>query len=225
MLLPTRHFRASTPLEYFGCEYSCFALASNSTVPANTEDVIKRMARIPNSKWPLEGLKALGRCASATGRDLGNWLSRTAASLFRSRKKNGLYLLYTEHAGKTGLRNIQAALDPRFPGYTIDLKALGRYKGQSENSAIIHVLTHDRDAVRNAAAEICEKNKQQTVLCLELPVTFAEFVTAKAKSNRSRVKRAGATRSSKTRTPCTSRKRAFAGLLSGARFAAGRNRS
>jgi hypothetical protein len=136
-----------------------------------------------------------------------------------------LYLLYTEHTGKTGLRNIQAALDPRFPGYTIDLKALGRYKGQSENSAIIHVLTHDRDAVRNAAAEICEKNKQQTVLCLELPVTFAEFVTAKAKSDRSRVKRAGATRSRKTRTPCTSRKRAFAGLLSGARFAAGRNRS
>jgi hypothetical protein len=175
-----------------------------------------------NSTSPLTQLKALGRSVFALGRNLCNWVSRTASSLLVSRKKNGLYLLYTEHTGKTGLRNIQAALDTRFPGYTIDLKAIGRYEGQSENSAIIHVLTHDKDAVRNAAAEICEKNKQQTVLCIELPEAFAEFVTAKAKSNGSRVKRAGATRSRKTRT---SRKRAFAGLLSGARFAAGRNRS
>jgi hypothetical protein len=223
MPIPTRYFRASTSLEYSGCEYSCFALASNSTVQ-QIEGLNRRMARIPNSKWPLEGLKALGRCASASGRELCNWLSRTASSLLLSRKKNGLYLLYTEHTGKAGLRNIQAALDTRFPGYTIDLKALGRYEGQSENSAIIHVLTHDKDAVRNAAAEICEKNKQQSVLCIEVPVTFAELVTAKAKSNRSQVKRAGATRSRKTRTARTSRKRAFAGLLSASRFAAGRNR-
>jgi hypothetical protein len=178
-----------------------------------------------NSTSPLTQLKALGRSVSALGRNLCNWVSRKASSLLVSRKKNGLYLLYTEHTGKTGLRNIQAALDPRFPGYTIDLKALGRYQGQSENSAIIHVLTHDKEAVKNAAAEICEKNEQKTVLCIELPMTFAEFVTAKAKSNRSRVKRAGATRSRKTRTARTSRKRAFAGPLNGARFAAGRTRS
>lgn len=65
-----------------------------------------------------------------------------------------MYLLYTEYSGKTGLRNIQTALDSRFPGYTIDLKALSRYEGHSENSAIIHVLTHDKDAVRNAAAHL-----------------------------------------------------------------------
>jgi hypothetical protein len=177
-----------------------------------------------NSTSPLTQVKALGRSVSALGQNLCNWVSHTASSSLVSRKKNGLFLLYTEHTGETGLQNIQAALDPRFPGYTIDLKALGRYEGESENSAIIHVLTHDKDAVRNAAAEICEKNKQQTVLCIEVPVTFAEFVTAKAKSNRSQLKRAGAPRSRKTRTARTSRKRVSAGLLSGSRFAAGRNR-
>jgi len=177
-----------------------------------------------NSTSPLTQLKALGRSVSALGRNLCNWVSHTASSLLVSRKKNGLYLLYTEHTGKTGLRNIQAALDPRFPGYTIDLKALGRYQGQSENSAIIHVLTHDKEAVRNAAAEICEKNKQKTVLCIKLPVIFAEFVTAKPKIKRVRMRRAGTTRSRRTHLARTRRKRAFAGLLSGARFAAGRNR-
>jgi hypothetical protein len=178
-----------------------------------------------NSTSLLTQLKALGRCVSAVGRNLCNQVLRTASSVMVSRKRNRLYFLYTEHTGKTGLRNIQAALDPRFLGYTIDLKALGRYEGQSENSAIIHVLTHDRDAVRNAAAEICEKNKQQTVLCIELPITLAEFVTAKAKSNSNRTKRPGTTRSRKTRTARTSRRRAFAAPLKRAPFAAGRNRS
>jgi len=178
-----------------------------------------------NSTSPLTQLKALARPACAVGRHLRGWISRTALSLLVSRKKNGLYLLYTEHTGKTGLRNIQAALDPRFPGYTIDLKARGRYEGQSENSVIIHLLTHDKDAVRNAAAEICEKNKQKTVLCIQLPVTYAEFVTAKPKIKRVRMRRAGTTRSRRTHLARTNRKRAFEGLPSGTRFAAGRIRS
>jgi hypothetical protein len=178
-----------------------------------------------NSTSPLTQLKALGRCVSALGRNLCNGVTCTASSLLAGRKKNGLYLLYTEDTGGTGLRNIQAALDPRFPGYTIELKALGRYEGQSENSVIIHVLTHDKDAVRNAAAEIGEKNKQKTVLCIELPVTYAEFVTAKPKNKRGRVKRPGTTRSRGTHLARTNRKRAFEGLRSGARFATGRNRS
>ena len=178
-----------------------------------------------NSTSPLTQLKALGRCLSAVGRNLCNWVSRTASSLLVSRKKNGLYLLYTEHTGKTGLRNIQAALDPRFPGYTIDLKALGRYEGQSENSVIIHILTHDKEAVRNAAAEICEKNKQKSVLSIELQVKFAEFVTAKTKVKRVRTKRAGTTRSRRTHSARTNRKQALAGFPNGARFAAGRTRS
>jgi hypothetical protein len=178
-----------------------------------------------NSTSPLTQLKALGRSVAAFGQSLCNWVSRTASSSLVIRKKNGLFLLYTEHTGKTGLQNIQAALDPRFPGYTIDLKALGRYEGQSENSAIIHVLTHDKDAVRNAAAEICEKNKQKTVLCIEVPVTFAEFVTAKHQSKNGRVKRAGTTRSRRTHLVPTNQKRVLAGLLSVAPFAAGRTRS
>jgi hypothetical protein len=178
-----------------------------------------------NSTSPLTQLKALGRYVSAVGRNLCNRVLRTASSLMVSRKKNSLYLLYTEHTGKNGLRNIQAALDPRFSGYTIDLKALGRYEGQSENSTIIHLLTRDKEAVRNAAAEICEKNKQQTVLCIELPTTFAEFVSAKPENKRGRVKRAGTTRSRRTRLARTNWKRAFEGLRNGARFPTGRNRS
>jgi len=178
-----------------------------------------------NSTSPLTQLKALGRSVSAFGQNLCNWVSHIASSSLVSRKKNGLFLMYTEHTGKTGLQNIQAALDPRFPGYTIELKARGRYEGQSENSVIIHLLTHDKEAVRNAAAEICEKNKQKTVLCIELPVTYAEFVTAKPKNKRGRVKRAGTTRSRGAHLARTNRKRAFEGLRSGARFATGRNRS
>lgn len=167
------------------------------------------MARTTNSKWSLEGLKALGRCVSASGWNLCNWLWRTASSLLLSRKKDGLYLLYTEDTGKTGLRNVKAALDQRFPGYTLDLKALGRYKRTSENSVIAHVLTHDRRAVRKAAAEICELNDQESVLCVELPVTWAKFVTRESKPKKKglRMKRAGMARSRRTRWARTGRKR------------------
>jgi hypothetical protein len=164
-----------------------------------------------NSTSPLTQLKALGRCVSAVGRNLCNWLSRTASSLLasRNRKTNGLYLLYTEHTGKTGLRNVKTALDQRFPGYTLDLKALGRYKRTSENSLIAHVLTHDRGAVRRAAAEICELNDQESVLCVELPVTWAEFVTrgSKPKKKSLGMKRVGMARARRTRWARTGRKR------------------
>jgi hypothetical protein len=191
MLLPTRHFRASTSLEYSGCEYSCFAPASKSTV-GNTEDVQRLMAQNANSRSPLNWLRTLSHWASASGRALGEQVSQAfgwsarkrvlhggpqVAGSSRPRKKPRLFLLYTEDTGETGLRNIKTSLDRRFPGYTLEPKALGRYKGTSEDSVIAHILTHDRSAVRKAAAEICELNKQESVLCIELLVASAKFVT------------------------------------------------
>ena len=150
------------------------------------------MARKTNSRSPLKWLRALSRRASAFGGALREQISRTftgtaASRVLRSRpednrvsrrqKKPRLFLLYTEDTGETGLRNIETSLDRRFPGYTLEPKALGRYKGTSEDSVIAHILTHDRSAVREAAAEICELNKQESVLCIELLVASAKFVT------------------------------------------------
>jgi hypothetical protein len=150
------------------------------------------MARKTNSRSPLKWLRALSRRASAFGRSLREHISRTFTGSAASRvqcsrpqdtrvslrqKKTRLFLLYTEDTGEIGLRNIKASLDRRFPGYTLEPKALGRYKGTSEDSVIAHILTHDRNAVRKAVAEICELNKQESVLCIELLVASAKFVT------------------------------------------------
>jgi len=85
--------------------------------------------------------------------------------------------MYTQNTGNPGLRNIKTALDQHFTGYTLEPKAQGRYKSTSEASVIAHVLTHDRKAVRRAAAKICELNNQESVLCTELLVASAKFVT------------------------------------------------
>ena len=95
----------------------------------------------------------------------------------RPRQKSRLFLMYTENTGEAGLRNIKSALDRKFAGYTLEQNALGRYKRESEKSVVAHVLTHDKNAVRSAAAEICAVNKQQSVLCVELPVVWKEFVS------------------------------------------------
>jgi hypothetical protein len=150
------------------------------------------MARKTNSRSPLKWLRALSRQASAFGGALREQISRTftgsaASRVLRSRpqdtrvsrrqKKPRLFLMYTENTGKAGIRNVQAALDRRFPGYTLEPNTLGRYKHTSENSVIAHILTHDRNAVRKAAAEICELNNQESVLSIELLVASAKFVT------------------------------------------------
>jgi hypothetical protein len=89
-----------------------------------------------------------------------------------------LYRLYTELKNETGLRDIQAALDRRFPGYTISFRCCGRYQGTSEQSVVIDLLTHDERSVTEAAAEICSANVQECVLVIKLPVLSTEFVTA-----------------------------------------------
>jgi hypothetical protein len=149
------------------------------------------MARKTNSRSPLKWPRALWRRASAFGRALGKQISRAfipsaARRLLRSRpqdtkasrrqKRPSLFLLYTEDTGTTGIRNIEAALDRRFPGYTLEPKALGRYKGKSEASVIAHIVARDGEAVRQAAAEICDLNDQESVLYVELAVVRASFV-------------------------------------------------
>ena len=87
-----------------------------------------------------------------------------------------LYRLYTELTNKVGISNIQAALDRRFPGYTISLGAFGRYDGTSEQSVVVDILTHDKRSVTEAAAAICIANEQESVLVVETPLLSAEFV-------------------------------------------------
>jgi hypothetical protein len=150
------------------------------------------MARNTNPRSPLKWLRALSGWASAFGGALREQVSRAftgsaASRVLRSRlqdtkasrrqKMPSLFLMYTEDTGRTGIRNIETALDRRFPGYTLEPKALGRYKGKSEASVIAHIVTRDGEAVRQAAAEICDLNDQESVLYVELLVASHEFVS------------------------------------------------
>jgi hypothetical protein len=125
-----------------------------------------------NSKWPLARVKALARWAL---RSLNHWAFRGTKSQLGERASR-LFLIYTENTREGGLDNVKFALDRRFSGYTLEPKALGRYRGTSEDSVIVHVFTNDRNAVMTAAAEICDLNEQESVLCAELLVASAEFV-------------------------------------------------
>lgn len=146
-----------------------------------------------NSKWPLTRVKALARHGSAVLRSLKHWVSHATRWLFannalppdsgatkkrRSRQTSRLFLMYTENPGRAGLHNIKSALDSHFPGYTLEQNAFGRYKRNSEDSVVARVLTHDRNAIRGAAAEICERNNQESVLCVELLVASQEFISS-----------------------------------------------
>ena len=73
-----------------------------------------------------------------------------------------LYRIYTEDKNR---QIVEQILDENFPGYTI-IQADGRWKGQSEKSLIIEVITsNDFDfsqRIKDVAAKIVKANSQES---------------------------------------------------------------
>lgn len=78
-----------------------------------------------------------------------------------------MYQIYTERKNEQGIRTI---LNQYFPGYTI-LEALGMWKGVSEASMVIIIVTEEPQLVQAAAEDIKRMNEQESVLIVSTPAT------------------------------------------------------
>lgn len=82
------------------------------------------------------------------------------------------YQIMTEDKNRGAVLNI---LDAHFDGYTV-VYGEGRWKGKSEQSMVIIVLTDRPVSVQMAAEEIKLVNQQESVLVIEVSPSSVNFI-------------------------------------------------